>query len=379
MNFKKYILFLITVVGVLFTLLVNAADLPIDNTNFKDLFNNYRKAQPNNIPWAGTFWAYANNGIDWPYIDGAPSPAGKYDAFIRANDAAGKWERTYHTCNGLGDKEAGCRGWWGHCNAWSAAAIKEEEPRESVTINNSSGTYLFRVGDLKGYITERWMDDEDYYITGKTNKGLKTGQWVFDKSSQAEAFWDVTPRTFFLLFTNYIGLLKTGIAIDRFTGDQVWNQPISGYIIHPLTSNDIGSRNAKGQYPVTLTMIIFWANDNVGPDHISSKFNINSYPDNYAGESHDWDYASRVLRFTLYFDDQVQVSSDGKQILSAGKLVGDGVWAHRNNPSLVKSLDQGHPDFIWIPGRLPKTPKSGNKILSDFIINKIITKRTINN
>ena len=147
------------------------------NTDFKNLFNSHRIGAPKNTPWVGSWWAYKNNGISYGYQD--KSPAEKFDKFHNLRNKTKKWEIKNHTC----DKESGesgksCRGWWGHCNAWAAAAIKEGEPRKSFKRSRIN----FTVADQKGLLTELYMDNASLFV-GETDKSTKTDDWIFNKSS----------------------------------------------------------------------------------------------------------------------------------------------------------------------------------------------------
>lgn len=352
---------------------VFSQDFRIRKTDFASLYNEYRFAQPKNVPWAGSYWAFGSDGIAVSLPGG--SPAEKYDKLFSPRESAVKWEKENHSCSVYtGETKTSCQGWWGHCNAWSAAGIKEAEPRKAVKFR---GTTL-EVADQKAWLTEIWMDSGSLF-TGTTNKSQKTDSWVFDANSSVgrkplsygigtnfEAFWDVTPKTFFLLFTNYVGVLQQGVVIDRFTGDEVWNQPIVGYRILPIRASDIldAETNEGGYtvYPVKVRMKIYWANDGVPEEHISKAFDIKKTNDTQATEDFGVDYDGRYLAFKLFFDKPLQIE-EGK-IVKAGRLVGDGIWDHQENPPRnAKSLNQGHPDFIWAPLELDQYRANGNPVL----------------
>jgi hypothetical protein len=376
-----------------------AQDFDMSNQDFKTLVNKYRMAAPKNVPWAGTYWAYANNGVANNFIYDAkvssPSPADKFDTFYKEQKAA-NWEKSHHSCDILKTEEEkeGCRGWWGHCNAWSGAAIKEPEPRSDKIKKLSDGTTLkLTVADQKAYLTELYMSNNALF-TGNTDKEDKTGDWIFNKDDPTasklvadgvtayDAFWDVTPRTFFLILTNYIGIRQTGVVIDQFAGDQVWNQPLAGYKILPIRKEDIRkseTSESKEVFPVLIRMNMFWADDGVPPDVVTEKFSIENATENFKFRDfkHSEHYVGRSLGFFLYFDKPLQVSEDGKTIVSAGKIVGDGVWYHQSEEGRGKyrNFDQTHPDFIWYPTealedsgeeRNPSfTPEKVNSILKD--------------
>jgi len=337
----------------------HAQDFRPRKTDFASIYNEFRFAQPKNVPWAGSYFAFANDGIAVGL--GGGSPAEKYDLLFVPRSSAVKWEKENHSCSVYkGEEKESCDAWWGHCNAWSAAGIKEPEPRKVVVYK---GTPL-EVADQKAWITELWMDSGSLFA-GNTNKSLKTDSWILDPTSHLakspidygsgsnfEAFWDVTPRNFFLIFTNYVGIKGMGVVIDRFTGDEVWNQPIVGYRILPIREADIlpEVENEAGYvlYPVKIRMKIYWANDGVPEEYISNPFDIKSTSDSQSVEDFGEDYTGRFLSFKLFFDKPLEI--EGSKIAKAGRIVGDGIWDHQENPPRgAKSLNHTHPDFIWSP------------------------------
>lgn len=352
---------------------LEAQSFRIRSADFKSIYNEYRARQPKNIPWAGSYWAYGTKGIAKKLADGK-SPAGEYDALFNSKSEA--WEIENHSCDPYeGETKKSCEAWWGHCNAWAAAAIKELEPRTELSFKGKK----LSVGDQKAWITELWMDSGSLF-TGRTNKEVKTGPWVKDSRSSTasevlaygagtnyEAFWDVSPRQMFLIFTNYVGILEQGVVIDRFTGDEVWNQPIVGYRILPIKESDILAPVTRGRltiYPVKLQMKIYWANDGVEDEHISRPFDINKTNDTKYVENFGEDYSGRYLAFTLFFD-QPLVMENGK-VVSVGRIMGDGIWAHQENPPRsVDELNDLHPDFIWAPLELDQYASNGNPFIKE--------------
>lgn len=351
----------------------------LSNTNFEFLYNNHRLGGPEVAPWVGSWWAYKNNGIDHGENPNprnrakVQSPAYKFDKFFKLGNKTASWERSSHTCdNQTGESKESCEGWWGHCNAWAAAAIKEAEPRESF----NKGGINWNVADQKAIMSELYMENYSLFV-GQTNKGVKTElDWVFNPDhaeskklvgrgvSTYDAFWDVSPRSFFFILTNYLGLKKVGVVIDRFTGDQVWNQPLAGYRLLPISKQFIKPaerRDGKKVYPVLMRANIYWAEDGVWEHAVSLPFNYKTDTSDefYVGDHHvSKHYKSRSLAFYLYFDKPVQVTSDGLRVKSAGRVVGDGVWYHQTEEgkklylSNKISFNDLHPDFMWFPNKV---------------------------
>jgi len=361
----------------------------VENTNFKQLFNNYRVASPDKIPWVGSWWAYKRNGTTYNGMYGDNSrqlgPTQKFDKFFRLGNKATNWEARNNTCDNQKDPKMkkSCQGWWGHCNAWAGAAIIEAEPRENFLSVSSTGEKIqMTVADQKAYLTELYMETNSSFVGKRVN--AEGSDWVFNKrhptaktlkdprypgsATNYDVFWDVTPKQLFFIFTNYIGVRRVGLIIDRYTGSQVWNQPMAGYRILPIHQNDIQKpeiREGKKVYPVKVRMKMYWAEDGVGELEISKSFDINRTSDefNYK-EEYNKHYSGRSLAFYLFFDSQVRVSSDGKRVLSAGRIVGDGVWYHQTAEG-AKSwkgvIENTHPDFIWLPNEIISKTKGRSR------------------
>jgi hypothetical protein len=325
------------------------------NQDFASLFNSYRFAQPKNIPWAGSFYAYSTNGTAIG-IKGSfrskgheeLSPIYKYDQlFNGAGKPATQFEKANHSCDHLeGETKQSCQGWWGHCNGWAAAALREREPRKTVIYKGET----LEVGHVKGILSELWLSTNSYFV-GNTNKSKKTGEWIFNPNDpDYKAFWDVTPKQFFFIFANQIGVQQVGVVIDRFTGDEVWNQPVAGYRVLPIRPQDIGVKEVNGKKLnyADLRMKIYWADDDVYENHVSKKFDINATRDEEYEDSPADEYTARLVKFKMFFDQPLQINGDGTRVLNKPKVVHAGLWAEQENQE-YGDADQGHPDFIWQP------------------------------
>jgi len=404
---------------IFFCSLSASAELEISQIDFKTLFNSYRFSQATVLPWPSIYWPFDGAG-GGPGINHIPpgndkSPAQKYDEFFATGGKAAEWENKNHNCELFESSlQMNCRSWYGHCNGWTAAALFNSEPDYDhpivVTNPNTGVTMSFNYMDIKALLTEAWLDVwATYSGTGST---VPAAGWIFDPNdpiakapssanpgvSNFDAYWDVTPRAFFFALTNYLGIKKVGIAVDRFTGSQVWNQPLVAYRLLPIQGNKATPITKDGQsiYPVTFGVKIYWANDSVGYDFkrresltwdVSNPTNSNDTVPNPPGRewaqdsTPDGAYVSRYLSFTLFFDAPVVASDDGITILSAGKIVGDGVWAHADKSQTDvwypygPELSQTHPDFMWRPDSITR-PQYRNPIIDPEKIYKFILKQS---
>ncbi len=360
----------------------------VRNTSLSFMYNNHRAAQADPLPWAGSYFAFRNDGL--ADREGEPqSPSEKFDAFFRQGNRATAWEKVEHSCSKVPrDMKKSCEGWWGHCNAWAAAAIKHPEPRDDIRIGNTT----FGVGDQKAYLTEIWMSSDSLFA-GDTDKGVETKTaWVCDPdhaisrkvneygSTPYDAFWDMSPRDFFYIFTNYLGTRKQGIVIDRFTGDQVWNQPVVAYRIEDLKEGqdfgDVQEVDGRRLYPVKLTMHIYWANDGVYANHLTAlPFDVMQADKLLRTARYQESFQHRELKFTLFTNEPVEVR-DGK-ITNDPRIVGKGIWYNQENCTSLDAAehDEGHPDFIWAPTTLLTPDGSANPYIESDKVMQILEKR----
>ncbi|RMG21571.1 MAG: hypothetical protein D6729_00480 [Deltaproteobacteria bacterium] len=252
-----------------------------------------------------------------------------------------------------GNGQEGVEGWWGHCNAWSAAAVMDPEPRHSTTVDGIE----FSPADVKAYLTEAWMEHRSSFF------GSRADHDPTDESDMDVAFKDVTPAAFHIFFADQLGNKDKSFVIDRYTGSQVWNQPIRAYQtkIEPLYQGDTPERRritqtvygwrGEGQerdlgerevYPVLVTTTIHWITDGLPHDALTVE-NINDVDDE--------DEFADAWAIRRKYDDQVEVRTLTYELWLTrplgdedAEIIGDGVWKHANPLG-----NQNHPDFMWQP------------------------------
>jgi hypothetical protein len=118
---------------------------------------------------------------------------------------------------------------------------------------------------------------------------------------------------------------------------------------------------------------LYWANDEVDYDFKSKEslkwdvndpiFSNDKVPDPVSSplaqdRVRDEAVISRYIEFTLFMDRPTKVSADGTRILAAGRILGDGFWAHADPAQRARwfpkdaEKSQTHPDFLWRPDYL---------------------------
>jgi hypothetical protein len=159
-------------------------------------------------PWSGYWWPMLNTYTYKLY--NSPGPMTRYDAYSRATGrtvGAYRWEYGNHrTTDAAND-------WWGHCHAWSAAAMMEPQPYGTT----KAGVY-FSQDDAEGLYSETyhrivgWMYGTQYSTGGSS-----------------EAYRDVYPVHFDNMVRYWIGQQKVPLMMDFDPGNQVWNYPVYAF------------------------------------------------------------------------------------------------------------------------------------------------------
>lgn len=313
------------------------------NRNFAFLMKNYRQAVINPAPWAGYWWPYNSNGIS--------RAAAKYDAARGRSAGAASWEISNHG-QGLEDVAE----WWGHCNGWTAAAILMAEPRSS----KSASGETFTVSDRKALLSEVFMEVTGDFI----------GTRVDDpRDTSSDAFNDVWPAQFFLALTAVMGSQHRSIAVDRYTGAQVWNHPLVAYEIEPVRPTDYLGPDPQfsNLYRVSMATTIYWVNDDVEPGILTPAFDPGTANMSEA-------FGGRTLRYELWLDAPPEFDASGN-LTKAGNVVLTstshgvigGLWKNAAMP-----LVESHPDYMWMPsGVAPSSGFKNPRIEDNWVLSNI--------
>jgi hypothetical protein len=226
------------------------------------------------VPWSGYWWPHTQGGL--------AVPAGKYDQCT--GHKAADWERKNHP-------KAGADKWWGFCHAWSASALMEKEPTQSMTVKDMRGRPIqLSVGDQKGILAAAHSQDVANFF-GQRYRG-KPG----------DDYQDLYPDVLWKYLKMYIKTQGIPVVLDSDAGTQVWNFPTYYYRVeyNPAGSGDL----------YNCSMTIYMADDGVKADFVGTKVRKNTY------------------QFTCRM-------KNGSVIAGSGKWVGASV--------------KDHPDFGWYP------------------------------
>jgi hypothetical protein len=186
------------------------------------------------------------SGHDYPdRAGGTLNALYKYDrAFHRGQARAAaheQWDISAHRDSGMGEEHevrglfgrvriVRCRGvpsWYGHCNGWTAAAIRHAEPQKSVVRNGVT----FTPTDIKGLLAELYMYTESEFLGG------------VDPS--------INPGTLHITLANWLGRGAHPVGMETAVGEVVINFPIFSY---KSTVRSLGPRQSEVRTTINYTM-----------------------------------------------------------------------------------------------------------------------------
>lgn len=320
---------------------ISQADLGTKQERIRDLVRILNKWIADN---AGGNWRETDDGKEYLRLNEELEAAKATLPEIDVNTAS-EFEHIEH-----GTGVPGVGAWWGHCNAWAAAAIMEDEPVRRGTVTANGKTVDFTPGEAKALLTEAWMEHRSSFQGSRHDDPENTGL----------SYEDVTAAGFHIYFGTQLGVRQKSFVIDRYTGDQVWNQPMRSYIweIEPMyedgtaekielfqTSYDnqgTPSKRSLGQrdvYPVQVTAHIHWMTDGLAHEQATvANITADAYPKNHSQLRALWNdnVEMRSLTYTLYLDRPMADAS--------ARIIGDGAW----DAGLAGS-NNAQPDFMWQP------------------------------
>ncbi|MDI6898026.1 hypothetical protein [Methanocella conradii] len=166
--------------------------------------------QATKTPWSGWWWPYYDNPSYEPHLYDTNGPMQKYDSYVINGGGSNPGSQAWEYCNHRTTDPS--TNWFGHCHAWSAASILENEPTASKTKN---GIY-FEVKDQKGLLTECHFDDP-------------TGENFWGNRFPYGDINDVYPQDFHKVLLQWVGSNSQPVVMDTNRDVQVWNYPACKY------------------------------------------------------------------------------------------------------------------------------------------------------
>ena len=95
--------------------------------------------------------------------------------------------------------------WHGHCNGWTAAAIRHAEPQNNVVRRG----VVFTPADIKGLLAEIYIYNDTEFLGGVD--------------------YIMNPATIHLVLTNWLGRGSHPIGMETTPGKEAWNYPIYSF------------------------------------------------------------------------------------------------------------------------------------------------------
>jgi hypothetical protein len=121
----------------------------------------------------------------------------------------------------------GVPGWYGHCNGWTAAAIRHAEPEKSVVRNG----VMFTPADIKGLLAEIYMYTDSEFLGG------------VDPA--------INPAILHLTLGNWLGRGSHPVGMETAVGEVVINFPVFNY---KSTITKLSSRESDVKTTITYTV-----------------------------------------------------------------------------------------------------------------------------
>ncbi len=349
----------------------------------RDLVRVLRKAIKDNADDGDFDWQTTDDGKRYKEINElVDAKHEEVNAFEVNIDTATEYEVLKH-----GSIQFGVGSWFGHCNAWAAAAIVEPEPRQSTTVDGIE----FTAGDVKAFLTEIYMESDSIF------HGTRNNYHEDEESRDAVDFKDISPAMFHIFFADQIGNRDKSFVIDRFTGDEVWNQPVKAYRAdcEPLYTGtqamerevsyttypvkwasgsyqripNVDKRPNQQVYPLMCSTTIHWITDGLPSEtltalNISDDIDDETFKSSYRiGELYDHQVEIRTISYELWLDKPMDDPD--------ARIIGDGSWEH-GSASNYTSL---HPDFIWQP--TGDVNDSRRDYENEFIDGKIVREQIL--
>ncbi len=201
---------------------VGQAIHPADKTTQNEVFERWWDAKFewkfSNLPTEGSVEDFRVPYSGYIYPDtagGTTSALRKYDrAFNGGRSSAVSWERwdtTAYKERSQGLFGGGVFGvmripyWHGHCNGWSAAAIRHAEPQKSVVRNGVE----FTPADIKGLLAEVYMYNDTALIAG------------YERTLNAGLLH--------VILANWVGRGSYPLGMEADPGEEKWNYPMYAF------------------------------------------------------------------------------------------------------------------------------------------------------
>lgn len=267
---------------------VRADELTYQQNAYKQWWGSELVVKLDDLPTVGQVASFRvpYSGHDYPDLRGGTTNAlVKYDrAFHNGRNLAAEFERrdvgAHKRGRGPnGEERRGLFGrliasrerdrtptWYGHCNGWTAAAIRHAEPQFNVTRNG----VVFTPADIKAMLAEIYMYANTDHLGG------------LDPA--------INPAIMHLTLANWLGAGSYPVGMEAALGEVVINYPVYSY---KCIINKLSDRQAEVKMTIRYAM--------------NTPHEVNKSP---------------LLNRTMYFHYSLNLDEEGK--ITGGQYYGDG-------------------------------------------------------
>lgn len=221
-------------------------------TNWKELSKySSGEVESTRVPYTDSWYPEKTGGTNALSAEDqarSPRPLGalsRYDlAFNNGNSLAVTWESQNHN-----DQQIS---WFGHCNGFSVAASRHQNPTKSVVRpegcqqNNPSSCVTFEPKHIRALLAEVYMSAKARFISGQR---CRADQITMNPENREPPTTmgeceDVNPGSFHIAMVNWIARQKQVLVFDYNRNQEVWNFPFYRY---SYTLENGGQRLSRAQ------------------------------------------------------------------------------------------------------------------------------------
>ncbi len=260
--------------------------------------------------------------------------------------------------------------WWGHCNGWSAAAILNHEPTETVSATMGGHAVDYTSADLKGLLSEANYSSYSRFYGERYN-------------GPDQDITDLSPAAFHKLVSFYIREQQVPMVFDTTATEQVWNFPAwsaellvvetteggMGDLVNVNTA-DLETLDTLPGIGETLATRIIEHRELNGPfQAVEELDDVRGIGPSTLGKLEDLVTVTPVERtFEVVADVRFATDGVGETHVDSGSEPQGftETWGYTlvtDSEGLVLSgawdEDESHPDFAWIPYSNPTARSSG--------------------
>jgi hypothetical protein len=216
-----------------------------DNIAEADIGQTFRVSDER-MPYPDTYWPMKDDGINWRWNEGQPSPLEKYMALANPDKlkAAIRWNRSH-----AGKDRPGLKPWFGLCNGWTASALSEAPVRHAAYARFDGGSVQkcsegepgcikFEIGDINALLATVYFDAQNTIIgahCGALERDIKLDRDGRIDRNANPGCAGLNPGSLLITLAHRIKRDKLPLGVEDMrpnTTAEIWNQPAHAYTIN---------------------------------------------------------------------------------------------------------------------------------------------------